>query len=207
MAVKKGYKQTEVGVIPEEWDEVRFSALEPFITSGSRGWARYYSDRGELFIRITNMSRATIYLDLDDPRFVKLPTTSHEGARTCVQEGDILISVTADIGIISLVSPIVPKPAYINQHIALIRFPLRRVDSKFAAYYLASSSPQKRFRAITDQGAKAGINLATVRDIPLAVPPTLTEQEAIAGALSDADAWIESLEQLIAKKRQIKQGA
>jgi type I restriction enzyme S subunit len=38
-------------------------------------------------------------------------------------------------------------------------------------------------------------------------PPTLTEQEAIAGALSDADAWIESLEQLIAKKRQIKQGA
>jgi type I restriction enzyme S subunit len=40
-----------------------------------------------------------------------------------------------------------------------------------------------------------------------AIPPTLTEQEAIAGALSDADAWIESLEQLIAKKRQIKQGA
>jgi type I restriction enzyme S subunit len=39
------------------------------------------------------------------------------------------------------------------------------------------------------------------------VPPTLAEQEAIAGALSDADAWIESLEQLIAKKRQIKQGA
>jgi type I restriction enzyme S subunit len=37
--------------------------------------------------------------------------------------------------------------------------------------------------------------------------PTLAEQETIAGALSDADAWIESLEQLIAKKRQIKQGA
>ncbi len=43
--------------------------------------------------------------------------------------------------------------------------------------------------------------------IPLPVPPTLAEQEAIAEALSDADAWIESLEQLIAKKRQIKQGA
>jgi len=207
MAVKKGYKQTEVGVIPEDWHEVRVNDLEPFITSGSRGWARYYSDRGELFIRITNMSRATIYLDLEDPRFVKLPTTSHEGARTCVQNGDLLVSVTADIGIISWVSSTVPKPAYINQHIALVRPPLSQVDSKFTAYFLASSSPQKRFRAITDQGAKAGINLATVRDIPLAFPPTLAEQEAIAGALSDADAWIESLEQLIAKKRQIKQGA
>jgi type I restriction enzyme S subunit len=208
MVVKKGYKQTEVGVIPEDWHEVRVNDLEPFITSGSRGWARYYSDRGELFIRITNMSRATIYLDLEDPRFVKLPTTTtREGARTCVQNGDLLVSVTADIGIISWVSSTVPKPAYINQHIALVRLPLSHVDSKFTAYFLASSSPQKRFRAITDQGAKAGINLATVRDIPLAFPPTLAEQEAIAGALSDADAWIESLEQLIAKKRQIKQGA
>jgi type I restriction enzyme S subunit len=51
------------------------------------------------------------------------------------------------------------------------------------------------------------IPIATLRNFSIALPPTITEQEAIAGALSDADAWIESLEQLIAKKRQIKQGA
>jgi len=59
---------------------------------------------------------------------------------------------------------------------------------------------------MTDSGAKAGMNLTTVKQILLAAPPTKAEQEAIAKALSDADALIESLERLIAKKRQIKQG-
>jgi type I restriction enzyme S subunit len=54
---------------------------------------------------------------------------------------------------------------------------------------------------------QASITLVELFQYAIPLPPTLAEQEAIAGALSDADAWIESLEQLIAKKRQIKQGA
>jgi type I restriction enzyme, S subunit len=60
MEVKPGYKQTEVGVIPEDWDVVEAFELDPFITSGSRGWAKYYSDRGALFMRMTNLSRESI---------------------------------------------------------------------------------------------------------------------------------------------------
>ena len=71
--MKPGYKQTEVGVIPEEWEVMSLGDLKPFITSGSRGWAAYYSERGELFVRITNLSRENIYLDLSDSKFVKLP--------------------------------------------------------------------------------------------------------------------------------------
>jgi type I restriction enzyme S subunit len=56
-------------------------------------------------------------------------------------------------------------------------------------------------------GAQPGLNCGDIEKFKVPLPPTLAEQEAIAGALSDADAWIESLEQLIAKKRQIKQGA
>jgi type I restriction enzyme S subunit len=100
-----------------------------------------------------------------------------------------------------------PKPAYINQHIALIRFDPTLTCSRFFSYFLASANPQRLFRALTDSGAKAGMNLTTVQQIRLAVPSTKAEQEAIAEALSDADALIESLEQLIAKKRQVKQGA
>ena len=48
---------------------------------------------------------------------------------------------------------------------------------------------------------------ARSRSLSVPLPPTKAEQEAIAEALSDADALIESLEQLIAKKRHIKQGA
>jgi hypothetical protein len=72
MELTPGYKRTEVGLIPEEWDVFEIGALRPFVTSGSRGWARYYSDRDALFVRITNLLRESIYLDLEDSRLVNL---------------------------------------------------------------------------------------------------------------------------------------
>lgn len=207
MALKVGYKQTEIGTVPIDWVEKQIGELHPYVTSGSRGWAAYYSDHGAPFIRITNLIRSSIYLCLDDLRFVNIPEGCSEGARTQLQNGDVLISITADIGIVGFVSENVPKPSYINQHIALIRFDPSSVYSQFVSYFLASERPQKVFRALTDSGAKAGMNLSTVQQVRLNLPPTKAEQEAIAGALSDTDALIESLEQLLAKKRQIKQGA
>ena len=70
--VRPGYKQTDVGVIPEDWEVKQIGDLEPFVTSGSRGWAAFYSERGSPFIRITNLSRTCIYLDLHDLRFVNV---------------------------------------------------------------------------------------------------------------------------------------
>ncbi len=207
MELRTGYKQTEVGVIPEDWEVSPIGDLQPFVTSGSRGWAAFYSDQGAPFIRITNLIRNSIYLDLVDLRFVNLPTNSSEGERTQLQDGDVLISITADIGIIGYVSANVPRPAYINQHIALVRFDSSKSSPKFVSYFLASEKPQKLFRALTDAGAKAGMNLTTVKQVRLALPPTKAEQEAIAKVLSDTDDLIESLEQLISKKRHIKQGA
>ncbi len=204
--LRPGYKQTEVGVIPEDWEARQIGDLHPFVTSGSRGWATFYTDYGAPFIRITNLTRGSIYLDLSDLRFVNLPAGNSEGVRTQLQVGDVLISITADIGIIGYVSTQVPRPAYINQHIALVRFS-SSTDPKFVSYFLASEKPQKLFRAFTDSGAKAGMNLTTVKQIRLALPPTKAEQEAIAEALSDADALIESLSLLLAKKRHLKQGA
>ena len=205
--MKPGYKQTEVGVIPEDWETPVIGDLQPFVTSGSRGWAEYYSEYGSPFIRITNLTRESIYLDLEDLRFVTLPENNSEGARTQLRADDLLISITADIGIVGIVSPDLPSPAYINQHIALVRLNPVHACSKYITYFLASERPQSLFRALTDSGAKAGMNLTTVQQICIATPPTLAEQRAIAGALSDADALIDSLEQLIAKKRLLKQGA
>lgn len=204
--IPPGYKQTEVGVIPTDWEVTEIGALKPFVTSGSRGWASYYSDRGSLFVRITNLSRDTIYLHLKDSKFVNLPPDANEGIRTQLQEHDVLISITADIGIVGYIDSRVPTPAYINQHIALVRFDPTKTSGKFVSYFLASEKPQKLFRASTDVGAKAGMSLLTVQKLQVALPPD-SEQRAIAEALSDADALIESLEQLLAKKRQLKQGA
>lgn len=205
--VPKGYKQTEVGVIPEDWKIQSIGFFDPFVTSGSRGWADYYSEYGSLFVRITNLQRSSIYLNLDSVKFVALPSGSSEGVRTKLKKNDVLISITADIGISGFVDNRIPEDSYINQHISLVRFDEKLVNSKYVSYFLASEASQKRFKSLTDAGAKAGLNLNTVKQIPLLLPPTTEEQQAIADALSDADALIESLEQLIAKKRQIKQGA
>lgn len=205
--VPPGYKRTEVGVIPEDWVLKEIGDLQPFVTSGSRGWARFYSPFGSPFIRITNLSRSCIYLNLDDLRCIDLGMGISEAARTQLQHGDVLISITADIGIVGYVSPILAEPAYINQHIALVRLDSSQISAKFVSYFLAAENSQRLFRAMTDSGAKAGMNLTAVRHVPLALPPTNAEQQAIAEALSDADALIESLQQLIAKQRALKQGA
>jgi type I restriction enzyme S subunit len=88
--LQMGYKQTELGVIPEAWEQLEIGDTNPFVTSGSRGWARYYSEFGDPFIRITNMSRDVIKLDLDDLKKVKLPQGLSEAKRTQLQKGDVL---------------------------------------------------------------------------------------------------------------------
>lgn len=201
--VKAGYKQTEVGEIPEDWDVSKIGDFCPFVTSGSRGWAEYYSEFGDPFIRITNLSRKSIDLELEDLRFVQLPLGSSEGKRTALRNQDILISITADIGICSLVTDSLDKPAYINQHISLVRFDNQHIIPKFVNYFLASDPVQRTFVAGSDTGAKAGMNLEGIRSIFFARPEA-TEQNAIAEALSDVDGLIGALEKQIAKKWDIK---
>ena len=206
MELRPGYKKTEVGVIPEDWEVVQLSDMEPFVTSGSRGWAAYYATHGNLFVRITNLSRESIYLDLTDSKFVRLPPEASEGVRTQLKEHDVLISITADIGIVGYVDATVSSPAYINQHIALVRLNPTKGRGQFVSYFLASERGQKNFRATTDIGAKAGMSLAGVGRIQTALPPP-PEQYAIAAALSDVDALLSGLDKLIAKKRDLKQAA
>ena len=206
MDLTDGFRNTDLGVFPNDWTVDQLGSLNPFVTSGSRGWARYYADRGALFVRITNLSRASINLDLADLKLVNLPSEDREGLRTQLQPGDLLVSITADIGIIGYVDSRVPQPAYINQHIALVRCDASAADTRFLAYFLASERPQRAFRAATDQGAKAGMNLAGVLRIQSAFPP-IAEQRAIAAALRDVDALLGGLNQLIAKKRDLKQAA
>lgn len=89
-AIPAGYKQTEVGVIPEDWDIAQIGEFGSFVTSGSRGWAAYYSEYGSLFIRITNLSRTCIYPDLSDLRHVDIAGNDSEAARTQLRNGDEL---------------------------------------------------------------------------------------------------------------------
>lgn len=196
---------SDLGQIPEDWAIDTLASLGGQVTSGSRGWAAFYADYGDLFVRITNLRRDNIHLDLAAARFVLLPAPNVEADRTRIKKGDLLISITADIGIVGYIDDRVPSPAYINQHIARVRLPSERVSSKFVAYYLSSWAPQRTFVGATDTGAKAGMNLATVGALKTVVPP-LAEQVQIAATLTDVDDKIGALQRAIAKKEAIKQG-
>ena len=87
--MKPGYKQTEVGVIPEEWEVEPLGELSDFVTSGSRGWAQFYSESGALFIRSQNVRDGR--LSFEDFQYVT-PPTGAEGNRTKVRLNDLLIS-------------------------------------------------------------------------------------------------------------------
>ena len=169
-----------------EWEVSTIGDSKPFVTSGSRGWAPFYSENGDLFVRITNLLRDSIYLDLTDSKYVQLPPGANEGVRTQLKEHDVLISITADIGIIGYVDECIPSPAYINQHIALVRFDEEQLCGKYVAYFLAAEKSQKLFRASTDTGTKAGMSLIGIQKIVI-IFPGLPEQQKIAECLSSVD--------------------
>jgi len=188
-----------------EWVVTTIGNLKPFVTSGSRGWAAFYADHGELFVRMTNLWRDSIYLDLTDSKFVQLPPGANEGVRTQLKEHDVLISITADIGIIGYVDANVPSPAYINQHIALVRFDAAKLYGKYVAYFLASDKSQRLFRASTDTGTKAGMSLIGIQKIEIMLP-SLPEQHRIATCLSSLDDLIAAQSDRLAALQTHKQG-
>jgi type I restriction enzyme, S subunit len=134
------------------------------VTSGSRDWARYYSEEGAKFIRIGNLTREHINLRFDSLVHVRPPETG-EGQRTRLEAGDILISITADLGIVGVVHEEFGE-AYINQHIALVRTQHKEVNGRFIGHFIASSACQKLLARLNDAGAKAGLNLPTIHGRP-----------------------------------------
>lgn len=166
--------------LPSHWLTTSGAEVFDFITSGSRGWARYYSDVGASFIRIGNLDHGTIEIDLSTVQYVR-PPPGAEADRTRLRSGDILVSITAELGMIGLV-PDTLGESYINQHIALAR-PCQGVDARFLAWYLASEVDGKRRLQEMRRGAtKAGLGLDDIRGVAFPLAPE-NEQKRIADKL------------------------
>ena len=191
-------------MVPEGWKPTKLGDISSLVTSGSRDWAKFYSDSGSMFIRMTNLRRDGIHLKRNDLKFGNIESDSADGKRTSLQAGDILISITAELGKIGWVPPGLGE-AYINQHTALVRVKPTKSESKFVAYLLSSKPYHRRINALNDAGAKAGLNLATIRSLPIALP-TIPEQKKIAQILSTWDQAITATERLLENSQQRKKG-
>lgn len=184
------------------WEARKLGDISTNVTSGSRDWAQYYADTGSIFLRMTNLRRDGISLKLDDIKYVNVQSNSSDGKRTSLVYGDILVSITAELGKIGWI-PEGFGEAFINQHTALVRVNKTVADHKFIAYLLSSRKMNKAINRMNDAGAKAGLNLPTIRSLRIDLPP-LPEQTKIAKILSTWDKAINTVEKLIENSKQQK---
>ena len=147
--------------------------ITSIVTSGSRGWAKYYSNNGAMFVRIGNLTRTGIDITFNDVQRVNLPEQA-EGIRSRLQPNDVLISITADLGSIGLVPNNIGE-AYINQHIALVRFN-NLEQGKFMAWYLRSELGQKDLLKNKRGAGKLGLGLDDIRNSRV---PIVTNEVAV----------------------------
>jgi len=204
MGLKDGNKQTEVGIIPEDWEVESLGDLTTLLTNGFVGTAtRHYtnSDDGILYIQGFNVEENSF-------NFTGIKRVTKEfhknNSKSCLREGDLLTIQTGDVGL----TTIVPKRLEGSNCHALIisRFKKNKAYPKFYSQYFNSFVGRNRLKDIETGTTMKHLNVGDMVTWKLPCPP-LPEQQAIAEALSDVDALTTSLDQLITKKRNIKQGA
>ncbi len=201
MEVKPGYQQTDVGVIPEEWETRPCSEVSERIMVGIViRPTQYYVTNGVPAFRSANIREDGI-TDLD------LVFISEESnavlAKSQTQSGDVLTVRTGYPGTSAVVHS---RHEGCNCIDILITRPSKKLDSEWLAIWI--NSPFGKEQVLRNQGglAQKHFNVGDMRNLVVALPP-LPEQRAIAEALSDVDGLLGGLDRLIAKKRDLKQAA
>jgi type I restriction enzyme S subunit len=177
-----------LGEIPKHWSMTSVKRLSKFTTSGPRGWSDRISEDGSLFVQSG---------DLDDSLSVvfagcKRVTVDDdaEATRTRLADGDIVVCITgAKTGKVAICSSI-PEPAYVNQHLCLIR-----LNAKVLPRYLGlllKSDVGRTYFDLSQYGLKQGLSLDDVRDAPVPLP-SLAEQLEICGYIDSKATEFDSL--------------
>lgn len=180
--------------LPKGWEWVRLNTITDLITSGSRGWAKYYAESGAKFITMGNLSRGSYDLRLDTTKYVNPPEGS-EGDRTKLAAGDIVISITGDVGNLGLI-PEGFGEAYINQHSCLVR-PNDNLKGLYIPEYLRSKFAKDQFDA-PQRGIKNSFRLSDIGLLTVPLPP-LSEQHRI---VTKVDELMQICDQLKEKFKQ-----
>jgi len=191
----KGYKQTEVGWIPEDWELGELGNLFDFIGGSQPPRSTFISNEKVGYIRLLQIR------DYKTENYLTYIPISL--ARRFCSSDDIMIGRYGP-PIFQILRGL--GGAY---NVALIRaIPIGFLDNALAWHILKQESLFNFVEKLSQRSSgQTGVDLVQLKGYKIPLPKTKTEQTAIATALSDADALIRSLEQLIEKKKNIKQGA
>lgn len=202
--IKKGYKQTEFGLIPEDWELCSFKDVLSTFSSGAtpyRGIPEYY--KGEIrWISSGELNYNTINETIEHISEIAVKNTNLKTH----SPGTFLMAVTGlEAEGTRGRCAIVGLPSTTNQSCLAINSTVR-MTTEFLFWFYRQWSEYLAFKYC--QGTKQqSYTAALVKELPICCPKETTEQAAIATALSNVDALIASLDKKITKKQQIKQGA
>lgn len=206
MELKPGYKQTEVEVIPEDW-KVKAIGEICFYQNGTALEKFFNNHSGFSVISIGNYSPYGKFVETGC--FISRENTK-ELQKFVLKRNELAILLndkTAAGTIIGRALFIDSDDKYIFNQRTMRLTTKSEVDSKYLYFQINGPSTHQRIVYLAKPGTQIYVNTADITNLKIPFPPTKAEQTAIANALSDADALIQSLTRLIAKKRQIKQGA
>lgn len=175
---------------PMNWEAVTLSDLCNVVTSGSRGWAEYYSKTGPKFIRAQNIRFGT--LRFHDLACVSPPKKT-EGRRTQVAKGDLLIVITgAGVTNPALLNHEIGE-AYVSQHVALVRPTDKSLSEWILLCLMAPAGARAELVERAYGAGKPGLNLDNIRSLALPLPP-LAEQRRILAKVHELIAVCDRLE-------------
>lgn len=201
MAVKPGYKQTEVGVIPEDWEVKSLGELGSVVRGGSprpAGDSRYFGGNFIPWLTVASMTNiAEHQLNVTETAGF-LTEEGSKRSRTLVRGTLIIANSGATLG----VAKILDMDCCANDGIAAL-VNQRTGDKGYISHYINTCTKYLREVVATGNG-QPNLNTALIREISIPFPPR-PEQRAIATALSDVDALMGALERLLTKKRDLKQ--
>lgn len=201
--LKEGYKETEIGVIPVDWELVELQDISDFITKGATPTTYGYDweDKGIFFFKSDCVKDGRFVYG--DYKFIS--KEAHESMkRSKVRAGDLLLSITGNIGKVCRI-PKEIQEANINQHMAKINILSASMNSEFVYQWLCRDEIEKNYYKIKTGLAYPQISLKQVRETIIPVP-TLSEQKYIAEILSTTDEHIEKLDKTIEDYQLLKKG-
>ena len=206
MELKPGYKRTEMGVYPDDWPVTPLSKLAT-ILHGFGFQSQYFKPWGKYRLTTPGHFHQTGgFRDVADrQKFYDGPLP----AGYLFDEGDLIVAMTEQAdGLLGSAALVPVGGTYLhNQRLGKVKILSSEVSIRFLSWVFNSKAYRRKVRE-TAAGTKVKhTSPSKLLAIPVVVPPHKVEQEAIAEALSDADALIESLEQVLAKKRHLKRGA
>jgi type I restriction enzyme S subunit len=202
--VRAGYKQSELGVIPEDWDAIRFEELFSFRNGVNADKASY--GKGTPFI---NVLEPITYSHLFGHEITgKVTLTESVTASYSVRTGDVLFNRTSEVQEeIGLASVYLGKDRVVFGGFVIRGRPNNaKLDPVYSGYSLRASFIRAQLIPMGQGAIRANIGQQNLGRVVTIIPP-LQEQYAIAAALSDVDALLVKLDALIAKKRDLKQAA